>query len=169
MSIEIPNEVFDLYFETVDAMTNEWFGVQCTCIYPPSRTPCSNCVYNSVLGTSSNVYNGTGPFPFENSICPNCQGEGFLLSYESDNIMLRVYYSRKDWKKVGIPLNISDSAVQVYGYATDLTKIRRAVKIGINNPQGGHDIYYYKLVGEPIFHGLKKRRYIIAYLDKTHD
>lgn len=158
----IPQEVFDAYNTVVDSMINEDFGVNCKLIYPPIKTSCDNCVYDTLNDRSSNQYNGSGPMPFTFGICPWCDGLGFKETLTTDIIKLRLSFSRKNWIKIGPILNIPDSSLQALGFLTDLPKIQKAKKMEANCDQSGYGSVIYNLSSEPTTYGFKNNRYIIS-------
>lgn len=118
--ISIPSNIFDIYNEAVD---NIW-SKTITLVYPEVKQPCPNCLND---GTRSNgVYRTGGPYPFENGfICPLCNGDGFKLIESTDKIKARLYYNRKDWIDIGIPVNVPYQAAQMVCKLDDLPKIQR--------------------------------------------
>jgi hypothetical protein len=160
---EIPQEVFDTYELAVDAMIDTNFGVSCRLLYPAELTVCTNCLYDSINGRSTNIYNGTGPIPFSGTTCPYCDGNGSTESQETEDIMLRCYFTPKNWIKFELPAKIPSGSMQTIGHIADLPKCRRCVYMIANVNQDAYLNSRYRLFGEPQFHGFKKKDYFVAY------
>lgn len=160
---EVPQEVFDTYKLAMDAMINTNFGITCTLIYPATQSVCTNCLFDSINGKSSNVYNGTGPISFSGTLCPYCNGDGFTASEITEDIKLRCYFTPKSWIKIsGVDVKVPDGAMQTIGHMVDLPKCRRASYLVANtsNPEFGN--YRYKMFSEALPHGFKRQDYFIA-------
>lgn len=164
--MEIPQELFDLYYKTCDDFIDLNFGVSCILFYGPNRDICPNCNYNPITKRSSNTYKSGGPIPFQDSICPYCDGVGFTEDEATETIKLRVYFTPKHWVKINMPLNINDSSIQIIGHIVDMPKIRNAKKIRVCAEQSGYMNFDYILAGEPVLHGFKRNKYFIAMLNR---
>lgn len=158
----IPQSVFDTYYETVDELTNVDFGVTCTLLYPLKKTDCQNCIFDPFLGTSSNKYQSGGPIPFTNGLCPYCNGEGYTAVIPTEDIKMRVYYDKKSWVKMPVPITVPDGSVQSIGHMTDLPKILMCTEMRLHKTIEGQGTFTYILAGEPVPHGFKKNKYFIA-------
>lgn len=165
--VTIPQTIFDTYNSIADDFINNNFGVNCILEYPPKETACDNCVYDSINRRSSNRYKTGGPIPFTFGICPWCDGAGFKQIPVSTTIKMRIYWSRKDWVKIGIPVNIPDGAIQTIGFMSDLSKIKQAERVLVNSDISNIMQWEYILLGEPIPHGFKYNRYFLAYWSKA--
>lgn len=160
--MEIPDEVFDTYFDTVDDFIDSNFGVTCRLTYPAKKTVCTNCIYDPLLKKSSGIYKSGGPISFSNGVCPYCNGVGFSESADTDTLKLRVYYEKKHWIRLPVTAELPDGSVQTIGHMADLPKILRCNNIVFNTDIEGNVEYKYKLSGEPMPHGFKRRKYFIA-------
>ncbi len=167
MSFIIPDSVFEVYYNAVDAMIDSNFGIDCTVRYPEQRTVCSNCHFNSVTNSSSNQYKSGGPIPFEDGICPYCTGVGYVGSTETEDIKLRCYFEKKEWIKLGVELNVKDGGMVTYGHIVDMPKCSRASYIDVATGERGYGQRRFKLAGEPILHGFKRNKYFIAVWNKA--
>ena len=158
--ITIPSGVFDIYKEAVDEMITK-LGINCTLVYPGRLTQCINCNYNALAGRSTNTYKTGGPMPFSVGICPLCGGEGSIKEEETtETIQLRVYWTPKEWKQIGIPINVPDADVITMGYLSDYPKIKAANFIVINSDQEAYAHWRFEKSGEGYPHGFLKDRYI---------
>lgn len=163
MSFTIPSEVFDLYKEICDELiNNDNIGKSCTLFYQPNKTECPNCIFDSFTGKSTGVYKSGGPVQF-NGLCPWCNGEGFKETDVSESIRLRLYWTRKEWLKVGIPMNINDADLMTIGFLTDMPKCQQAAFIRINTSQSLYGYWDFILSSEPYPHGFGKNKYFIGF------
>lgn len=160
--MEIPQEVFNLYYETVDDFIDSNFGVTCTLYYPEKKVDCSNCIYDSLLKVSTNKYQSGGPIPFTTGICPYCNGMGYRSSVPTETVIMRIYYEKKFWIRSAIPINIADVAAQSYAHMVDFPKISNCVEAHFHSDIAGYGDFRYKLAGQPVPHGFKKNKYVIA-------
>lgn len=123
MAINIPSSVFDVYNEAILLFTRT-----ATLVYPEKKEDCPNCLMNTMgnTGRSISIYKTGGPYPFERGMpCPYCNGQGYKSVEATDEITLRIYWDRKSWVSVGVPINIPDGAIQTISYMTDLDKIEK--------------------------------------------
>lgn len=165
--MEIPQGLFDLYYEIADDFIDSNFGVNCTLYYGPQKEICPNCMYNPVTNKSSNNYKAGGPIPFSDTICPYCDGVGYKETEATEQIKLRVYFEKKYWVKVEVPVLIKDGACQVIGHIVDMPKIRKARKIRVCDHLSGYENFDFTLASSPIPHGLKKNKYFIAFFNRV--
>lgn len=161
--MQIPTFLFDLYNTTVSDMIDYNFGVPCTLYYGTNKELCPNCIFNEATGHSLNEYKVGGPVPFDSGVCPYCNGEGFVDNQATEDIKLRVYFARKDWVKIELPINIRDGAIQTIGHIADMPKCKRANKIQVCTDISAYNTYTFELAGEPTPHGFKKDHFFIAF------
>ena len=168
MASSIPSSVFDTYNEAVLLFTRT-----ATLVYPERREECPNC-YMDTMGTrnrSVSVYKVGGPYPFERGMpCPYCNGKGYKAVETTEDITLRIYWDRKNWIDVGIPIDISDGSIQTIGYMTDLPKINKA-KYLIPKYDGieKYDDMKYERSGMSYPQGFKQNttKYIVTFWSRT--
>lgn len=164
MTLPITNDAFNIYYETVDWMlTNDHISEVCKVFYQSVQDKCPNCVYNNGLPT--NLYNGTGPYPFSFGLCPLCNGQGYKEVEQTESFRLRVYWNQKDWRKIVGKIEYPDCKCMVLGSVNNLSKLTKANKIQIFTNSGNYNTWYFKLLGEPFLHGFGSR-YFGAYLDR---
>lgn len=119
MALSLPSGVFQLFNEAVD---NIW-SKEIVVVYPEKRLECPNCYYNGYK--SNGVYKTGGPYPFDNgSPCPYCDGDGYKMIESTETIKARIYYNRKDWVDIGIPVNIPYATAQIICSLVDLPKLQ---------------------------------------------
>ena len=123
MAINIPSSVFTTYNEAVLLFTRT-----ATLVYPEKKEDCPNCIMSN-LGTrnrSISIYQPGGPYPFERGMpCPYCGGKGYKAVEVTNDVTLRIYWDRKSWVDVGVPINIPAGSIQTIAYMTDLEKIEK--------------------------------------------
>ena len=124
MAINIPSSVFDIYNEAVELFTRT-----ATLIYPPKKESCPNCYLDS-LGTrarSISKYKPGGPIPFVDGMpCPYCNGQGYRATETTEDVTVRMYFSRKDFVDIGIPIDLANNVVQIIFKSEDIAKAERA-------------------------------------------
>jgi hypothetical protein len=112
---------------------------------------CNNCIFDSVLNKSSNIYNNTGPASFPNySICPICNGDGMVLYDATEVLHLGVIFDSKyfiNWNSKTI--DIPDGAVQTVCKIEFLPKIKNANSIIFDTNIADYAQYEYIRDGEP--------------------
>lgn len=164
--VAIPQALFDKYFDAADDFINSNFGIDCILKYPPKELACINCIYDFKAKKSTNTYKPGGPIYFSFGVCPWCAGKGFKQDVITETVKMRVYWERKYWINVGIPINIPDNAIQTIGFMSDLPKIKMAQKMIANSTVQSINTWEYSLASEPIPHGFKRNRYIICYWNR---
>lgn len=123
MALSIPSGVFTTFNEAVTLFTRP-----AILVYPEKKEQCPNC-YLDTMGTrtrSVSYYRSGGPYPFERGMpCPYCNGKGYKAIEVSEEVSVRIYYDRKSWVQIAIPVNIPDGAIQTICDMTDLPKIEK--------------------------------------------
>lgn len=168
MAITIPDGLFDIYNEGVDEMIRV-FGVDCTLVYPSEWQECNNCVISGIGGITSSVYAQGGPAPFNRGgSCPLCDNQGTKEVEATGTVKLRVYWTEKDWKKVGYAsLQVPDGSVMTLGYLSDMPELQATNTLIVNSAQSGYKNWRFSLSGEPFAHGFGKNRYCAAFWSRS--
>lgn len=127
MTLTIPNEIFDSYYEAMDAfIENENIGVAITLYYPAAPTPIDDPSHsiNSVRGSKTNY----GEF---GDLEPYSQfgGSQIKMVEPTETIRVRWYPDPKYWTKICTVTN-PDVVVLMIGYMSQIDKVRRATQIG---------------------------------------
>ena len=161
----IPQYILDLYDTTVNDFNESNFGVNCKLFYGTNRTICPNCIYNEALSVSTNIYLTGGPIPFTTGVCPYCDGIGFKEVQASESIKLRVYYERKSFIKMEVPINVVDGAIQTIGSIEYLNKCKRCNHMIANSDLEIYNQYRFILASDPVPFGLTKKEFI-AYWNR---
>ena len=167
MAITIPSGVFDMYNEAVLLFTRT-----AKLIYPEKREQCPNC-YMNTMGTrnkSVSIYRPGGPYPFERGMpCPYCNGKGYKAVEASDDITLRIYWDRKSWYNVGIPVDIPNGMIQTISFMSDLQKIEQC-KYMIPNYDGieNYDKAKYERNGSSFPQGFRQNttKYVVTFWNR---
>ena len=120
MAISLPPDLFKSFNEAVD---NIW-SRPILIVYPEIRQECPNCTFNGFR--SNGVYKTGGPYPFEEGLlCPWCEGAGFKMIDTTEQIQARVYYSQKQWVKLGPQVQLGNAAAQIIAKIDDLPKLQQ--------------------------------------------
>jgi hypothetical protein len=152
--MDIPQAYWNLYNQTVTDMIDKHFRTVCKIVYGNNRLECPNCYVNPIIGNSTNEYKAGGPQPFSNSVCPYCNGIGYIVNQSSEEVNVRAYFSKKDFMKLEIPANVNDSTIQIITYLTTMPKLQAAVEIIVNTQLDNYAHYRYTLAGEILPWGL---------------
>lgn len=157
MTLTIPNEIFNDYYEAMDAfIENPNIGVTITLFYPSLQTPIDDPghVLNSVRGGKTN-YDEFGNLDPYNQF----GGSDTKMVESSETIRVRWYPEAKYWRNIST-VTAPEVAVLIIGYLTDLPKVLRATQIG---QEVGQMSKRYILAGDPQKWGFGER-YFLAKL-----
>lgn len=97
--MEIPNDIFDIYEEAVDAL-----------------------LANSYIGKDAQLYYQKKVTSTENGLSGDPEVEDILL----DTIKLRIYSKTRQWTQVG-GVQFVDGRSQIFGLMSDVPKIKKCV------------------------------------------
>ncbi len=98
----ISSEFKQLFNNMIDALLEDRALVRpCLLVYDDnSQIECPNCVVDSMLKTSTNVYKTGGPLQFSSGqICPYCNGNGIILGEDTEEIKIAVIYDMQTMRK----------------------------------------------------------------------
>lgn len=170
----ITSEHKKIYNQAIDALLAEsGITVSCKFVYvsqPDTNSMlCNNCIFDSIIKLSSNIYNGSGPVPFDNAaVCPVCLGAGFTKQEDKDNIYeesiyLGVISDSKFFIKSGSQtINIPDGSIQTYCSINLLPKIRNASYLIVDPSLEKYGNYAYERNGDPDPTGFGDNNYILT-------
>ena len=163
----IPDSIATIYKTYADEfLTSDLTSYTCTLYYPPKREACTNCATTGFGGGNMNAFRHGGPAPVGiGSNCQICGGTQYRETEVTDEIRLRVYFSRKDWVRVA-PIQVPDAEIMTIGYLTDIQKIAKCSYIEVINRESGNLRMRFELAGEPFEHGFVKDRYFMAFWKK---
>jgi len=164
----IPSAVFDEHEWVSDMFLDGEIGSQCTLMYPPIDSECSNCYFDPNSGRSNNIYRVGGLVPFTNhTTCPMCGGEGRSITEKTEDVRLRVYTDPSHWVETGIQLKSPNGIAQVIGYMADLPKIERADKIILHSELQEIKRWIVQAEGEAIPWGFRGNRYFVMFVKRV--
>jgi hypothetical protein len=152
MAINVPQSVFDKYFEVIDS-TFDIFGVTCQLV--------------SIEKREKIVYNPDNNLPDVNTINDHRRGggdrdRGTVTIVETEvltDIKLKVYWDKKQWTGITDAIQIPDGSIQTIGLMSNLANVLRAKELIVHS--GIKDVKEQRFVrnGEHIPLGLKQDRY----------
>jgi hypothetical protein len=88
------------------------------------------------------------------------RGETSFKTVENtEDITLRVYWDKKDFKKFG-NIEVPDGSVMTIGSYADLAKINRANALLINTDKTGNVEWRFTRASEPTLHGLSNNYFM---------
>lgn len=114
----IINQNFKNLFKTMinDLLSETGLTNSCTLYFDETSDYCNNCLFDKSSNISSNIYNGSGPVPFNDyTMCPVCMGSGkTLLDGSTQQLYLAIISDTKHF--INLPnqlLNLSDANIQI--------------------------------------------------------
>ena len=152
--VTIPSGVFTKYTEFADAMlASSGFGVSCKLVYTEKIQVIDKTVPNLKQRKVMNLQNTSANSGFK-------RGETSLKTVENtEDITLRVYWNKKDFKKFG-NIEVPDGSVMTIGSYSDLAKINRANALLINTDKTGNVEWRFTRASEPTLHGLSNNYFM---------
>lgn len=152
----IPSQVFTKYAEFADAMlASSGFGVSCKLVYTDKIQVIDDTVPNLKQRKLMNLQDTSPVSGFK-------RGETSFKTIETtEDITLRVYWDKKDFKKFG-NIEVPDGAIMTIGAYADLQKISRAKAIIIETAKTGHVEWRFAKSAEPTLHGLDQN-YVMCF------
>lgn len=152
MAITIPELVFTQYEAYVDAMIAD-FGIPCDLVYT-DRVEVANQVLDHVKQRRT----------FGPTSTPGGFSKG-ATSYKNveatESITLRVYWTQRDWKKIG-NFDLPDGSIVCIGYLDKFDEINKAKHLITNTDLSSTAKFLFEKAGEPQPWGLKQRRYMVS-------
>jgi len=159
MPINIPDSVFNKYFDVVDS-TFTIFGVTCKLVFLEKVEEISNTYDNIPDNRSINSHRrGQPQYRRQDKVIREIE--------KTENIKLKVYWDSKSWTKIGGDMVIPDGSIQTIFFATDLDKIMRAKELIVHNDISEKREMRYKKFGEPFPMGLKQNRYFSCFWERS--
>lgn len=160
--VRIPESMKAKYKQLANDLIDYNVGITCTLYYPPKRVECSECSTGQVGGGSAGKFDHGGPNFYPNSKCNNCDNLGYKEVPQTDTIKLRVYFSPKDFVKIGNH-QLNDETIQVIGKMSDISKFEKAQEVKITT--GALTCKAVKR-GSTQSHGLNDQ-WFISYMDRV--
>ncbi len=146
----IPSSVFTTYELFADAMIAD-FGTQCLLKYPS----------NPIVGTNVPAFKTSKTLrPYDADPDPTFIHDDIEIkaSVDSETIRMRVYWTPKDFLKIG-GLTYPEAKIQTIGYYSDIPKLLKAIEICPDVDKG----FSFVPLGTPVPWGLRKSRYCVAF------
>jgi hypothetical protein len=146
--VTIPSGVFTKYAEFADAMlASSGFGISCKLVYTEKIQTIDQTVPNIKQRKLMNLQDTSPDSGFRRAT------NSFKTVENTEDITLRVYWDKKDFKKFG-NIEVPDGAIMTIGAYSDLTKINRAKALLINTDRTGNVEWRFTKSSEPTLHGL---------------
>lgn len=148
MSI-VPSGLLNKYNEFAQHFLDD-FGTVCTLVYPELITTTTN-VPDIKFKKTLNIN------PFDDF---SRGSQDFKSTPQTESITLRLYWSKKDYQKVGNVI-LPDGGVAGYGLIGDLHKVVRAKELIIYpNILTPHIEWRFVKFAEPVIYGLTRKEFI---------
>tara|TARA_B100001778_G_scaffold258299_2_gene218536 strand:+ start:353 stop:841 length:489 start_codon:yes stop_codon:yes gene_type:complete len=158
MPINVPDSVFDKYFDVIDSTFNI-FGVTCQLVSlekkeiitphnPNNNIPDRNTINN-------HRRNGGGDHDIGNKTIREVE--------TLTDIKLKVYWDQKQWIGVTDTIKVPDGSIQTIAYMSDLEKILRAKSLIVHKDIKDKKELRFERFGEHIPSGLKQNRYFACF------
>jgi len=156
MPINVPQSVFDKYFDVIDSTFNI-FGVMCQLV--------------SIQKVEKIIYNPNNNIPDRNTINDHRRGggdrnRGTVTIVETEvltDIKLKVYWDSKQWVGVTKDMVVPDGTIQTIGMMTDLPEILKAKELIVHKDIKDYKEMRFQRQGEHIPLGLKQNRYFACF------
>ena len=156
MPINVPQSVFDKYFDVIDSTFNI-FGVTCQLV--------------SIEKVEKIVYNPNNNIPDRNTINDHRRGggdrnRGTVTIVETEvltDIKLKVYWDAKQWIGVTKDMVVPDGTIQTIGLMTDLPDVLKAKELIVHKDIKDYKEMRFQRQGEHIPMGLKQDRYFACF------
>ncbi len=169
----ITKEYKDLFNQAIDSIISpEGLGTQCKLLYSDrldATDVCYNCDIDPIYKKSTNKYNGVGGYPFpDNSVCPVCNGEGYLKTDNSETITMAILTSEKSWIDTGLDnAKLPNGSIQTICSSTYASKINNAIGIIISDDKKINNTLEYEKLTDVSYIGFGSHRYIITMWKKS--
>ena len=156
MPINVPQSVFDKYFDVIDSTFNI-FGVMCQLV--------------SIKKVEKIVYNPNNNIPDRNTINDHRRGggdrnRGTVTIVETEvltDIKLKVYWDAKQWIGVTKDMVVPDGTIQTIGMMSDLPDVLKAKELIVHKGIKDYKEMRFQRQGEHIPMGLKQDRYFACF------
>jgi len=160
MPINIPESVFNKYYDIIDSTINDIFGVVCQLVYIEKVEEIANTFDNIPSRKSINAHRQRGD--------NYKRAEKVYKEVEKlEDIKLKVYWDSKSWIKIGGDIVIPDTAIQTIFFASDLDKVMRAKYLIAHKDIKDKREYRFSRFGEPFPMGLRQNRYFGCFWERA--
>jgi hypothetical protein len=152
--VTIPSGVFTKYTEFADAMlASSGFGTSCKLVYTEKIQVIDDTVPNLKQRKIMNLQNTSPDSGFRRG------NTSFKTVESTEDITLRVYWDKKDFKKFG-NIEVPDGSVMTIGAYSDLQKVNRAKELLINTDKTGNVEWKFTKTSEPTLHGFSNNYFM---------
>ncbi len=162
-SIQISDLLIGIYQSRIDEIIND-LGKNTLLEFDPVRTPCPNCLFDTLRNRSLGIFRIGGPRPFKRGRkCPYCKGRGLLEVAVTKVIKCLTKWNPEDSENFGVSMEKTEGIVRLKTFFTEADDLIRARTAVVN-----HDIVEQielrvKLVKGPVPVGLREDRYCISF------
>lgn len=151
--VNIPPIVFTKYSEFAEAMVSpSGFGVACKLVYM-EKIEVVNNVPNIKARKVMNVQDISPDSGFTRG------NSSFKTTETTEDITLRVYWDKRDFKKFG-NIQVPDGSVMTIGKYSDLERINRAKALLLYSDRTGNVEWRFVKSSEPTLHGLDNQYFM---------
>jgi hypothetical protein len=158
--VVIPSIIATKYAEFADAMlASTGFGTLCKIVYTEEIQVINNSVPAIKERKVMNLQDISPDSGFK-------RGSTSFKTVETlEDIMLRVYWDKKDFKKFG-SIQVPDGSIMTIGKYEDLPKITRAKSLLVYAKQTDHQEWRFVKASEPNIHGYNSN-YIMCFWSRA--
>lgn len=144
--MKIPTKVFEKYREVANLMLDlTGFGITCKLVFTDKIEEVSSVPDIKQMKTMTINKSPSSGF--------NRGDSSFRMVETFENIVLRVYWTKKDFKKFA-SVEVPDGTIMTIGNLSDLPKINKCKALVINTATTGHVEWRFEKTSEPVIHGL---------------
>jgi len=159
MPINIPQSVYEKYYDVIDSTITNIFGVTCELIYIEKVEVIDNSFDNIPDNRSVNPHRR----PNNNHKRNN---KTFKEVEKKEDIKLKVYWDSRNWTKVGGNIVVPENGIQTIFFATDLSKVVKAKELVVHKQIKDLKEMRFRRVGEPFPMGLLQVRYFGCFWER---
>lgn len=165
----ITDDLLGIFQDGID-QTITSFGQPVKLIYPPTKTTCSVCSGDSIGKKPSSFVQSGGSVPnfvTGGGVCSACGGTGIKETSATETITLKIYWNSKEFIKMGVKIDLPDTAVQTVGYMIDLPKVKKAMEAIMVSDLDHYVEWKFRRIGDAVPYGFKQERYFIQFWDRV--
>ena len=167
----LTNEFKSYFNDSIDYLLSDTgLTRSCLLVYSDRLTNeniCNNCILDPIYKKSTGHYNSTGPKPFNNSICPVCNGDGFQAENDEEAVSLAVLFTEKSWiKTLNLDVKIPDGSIQSICSASLAQKINNSSSLILSDNNGINRSMKYERFGDVSYIGFHSNDYIVTMWKK---
>jgi len=162
-SIQISDELIDIYQSRIDALINQ-IGKNVLLEFDPIIQPCTNCELDTVRKKSTGIYKIGGPIPFDRGRkCPYCKGYGILQMSVTKCIKCLIKWNPREIEDYGIDVENAIDIVRLKTFLTDADDLIRARTTIVNYDIQDQLHLRTILIKGPMINGLRESRYLVTF------